>query len=67
MRSLVSNRYSVKAHPFFPNHQGDLSKEIMSLARSNPNGEHSGIWDKADLGARDSPCWECSRLAPGSG
>lgn len=37
MRSLVSNRRSIKAHPFFPNGQGDASKEAVFLTRSNSN------------------------------
>lgn len=33
MESLVSNRHSVKAHPFFPNDQGDPSKKTMFSTR----------------------------------
>lgn len=42
----------MKPHPFFPNDQGDLSKEITSLTRSNSNRGHSGIWHKAYLGGK---------------
>lgn len=39
VRIQQSNRHSVKAHPFFPNDQGEPSKEVTVLTKNNSNGE----------------------------